>query len=153
MLYYCDDFCAAGDDLKKSCARTTIDSSEGVPPPNRYGSSRIETEKIYFVRDPSLLLRDPKIGFWALRGARMRTVASGGARKSCKWARMASCTVATGVLGTPPKSLKFAGCRFSRQGRGIWAAPHGRWPEVQQIAVKLKGPEIRRGPNSPRWYK
>ena len=55
---------------------------------------------------------------------------SGGTRKSSKWPRGSSCTIATGVLGTTSKSLKFAECRFSQQGRGIWAAANGTWAEV-----------------------
>ena len=78
---------------------------------------------------------------------------SGGTRKPSKWARKPKSLGPAGVLGTSSKSLKFATCEICRQGRGIWAAPHGRWPEVQQIAVKLKGPETRRCPNPPARYK
>ena len=65
---------------------------------------------------------------------------SGGARKSSKCARETVCTIATDVLGTSPKTLKFTGCRFYAQGRGIRSAPTRRSGQSAGYSSKIEHP-------------
>ena len=65
---------------------------------------------------------------------------SGGARKSSKWAREAVCTIATDVLGTSFKTLKFTECKFYAQGRGIRGAPTRRTGQSVVCRSKIEHP-------------
>ena len=73
---------------------------------------------------------------------------SGGARKSSKWAREAVCTIATDVVGTSPKTLKFTECRFYAQGRGIRGAFSGiefsglEFDGIDLDGIELSGVEV-----------
>ena len=75
-------------------------------PRNRVQKTRVQVPKLSKSTSSEIQVQcsgSAKMGFWALRGARRRSVGSRGAQNSSMRVRDAVCTVATGVFGTSPK--------------------------------------------------